>query len=140
MHVFLVQLILPVISILHRIPYIERMTYISTAITVALIMCMMFFMNYKMFVIAKKKRRATHDNTIKLKRNFTCVWVIVCFLICTIPLVVYCALKFGASNVIRSENVWTTFRLWASTIATMNCTFNCVILSWRNRILRRKLN
>jgi hypothetical protein len=137
----LIQLIVPFIPILRRVSYIRKEIYIATAISIALFLGMMFFMNYKMFVVAKKKRRATpDDSTIGLKRNSTCIWVITCFVVCTSPLIVYSVLKFGASYVIQSGNFWTTFRLWSSTIAPMNCTFNCVILFWRNRILRRKVN
>ena len=136
------QLIIIVVLLMHRISYMEKLTYIIIGpIIIVLILCMICYMNYKIFVIARNKRRATHDSTIEFNRNSTCVWVIACFLICTIPAIVFGAFKFGASNVIRNENFWTTFRLWSSTIATMNCTFmNCVILFWRNRFLRRNVN
>ena len=134
------QLIIIVVPLMRHIAYIKKLMYIIIAITAALILCLTCFMNYKIFVIARDKRRATLGSTIQFKRNSTCVWVIACFLICTIPAIAYSALKFGASNVVRNENFWTTFRLWSFTIATMNCTFNSVILFWRNRFLRRKIN
>ena len=133
----LTQLIFLFKPILRRISYPQKVTYIYTASTVALVLGAMFFMNYKVFMIARNKRQTTHSS-INLQRNTTCIWIIVCFLICTIPLIIYSALKFTASTLIQNENIWTTIRLWESTIAAMNSTLNCVILFWRNRILRRK--
>jgi hypothetical protein len=134
------QLIFIVVPLMRRISYMKKLIYIIGPIIIALILCTICYMNYKIFVIARDKRRATHYSTIEFNRNSTCVWVIACFLICTVPVIVFGAFKFGASNVIQNENFWTTFRLWSSTIATMNCTFNCIILFWRNRFLRRKVN
>ena len=110
---------------------------IYTVITFALLMSVMVFMNYRMFKIAGEKRRAMHDSVI-LKRNSTCLWVIGCFLICTIPLIVYCLLRTCNVSFMQKEYVWKTFKYWQSTIGTMNCTFNCVILFWRDRFLWRR--
>jgi hypothetical protein len=134
------QLIIIVVLSMHRVSYMKKLIYIIVSITITLILCTICFMNYKIFVIARDKRRATHGSSIEFNRNSTCVWVIACFLICTIPIIAYCALMFSASNVIRNEKHWPIFHLWSSTIATMNCTFNCVILFWKNRFLRRKIN
>ena len=110
---------------------------IYTVITFALLISAMVFMNYRMFKIAKEKRQAM-PNSVILKRNSTCLWVIGCFLICTIPLIVYCLLRACNVSFMQKENVWKTFQHWQSTIGTMNCTFNCVILFWRNRFLWRR--
>jgi hypothetical protein len=134
------QLIIIVVLSMHRVSYMNKLIYIIVSITITLILCTICFMNYKIFVIARDKRRATHGSSIEFNRNSTCVWVIACFLICTIPIIAYSALMFSASNVIRNEKHWPIFHLWSSTIATMNCTFNCVILFWKNRFLRRKIN
>ena len=136
----LTALATPILCYLHRVSYMQNLIYIYVTTGVALFFSMICYMNYKIFVIARNKLRATHDSSIEFKRNSTCVWVIACFLISSIPVIAYNALKFGASNVIQNENFWTTFRLWSFTIATMNCTFNCIILFWRNRFLRRKIN
>ena len=138
----LIMLAIPILRYLHRVQvsYMQNVIYIYGTISVALIFCMICFMNYKIFVIARDKLRATHGSPVEFKRNSTCVWVIACSLICNIPVIAYNALKVGASNVIRNESFWMTFRLWSFTIATMNCTFNCIILFWKNRFLRRKIN
>ena len=134
------SLCVPILRYLCRVSHMQNLIYIYVIITVALIFCMICYMNYKIFVIARNKTRPTHGSTIEFKRNSTCVWVIACFLICTVPAIAYNALKFGASNVIRNESFWTTFRLWSFTITALNCTFNSVILFWKNRFLRRKVN
>ena len=117
-----------------------KVILIYTATSVALLLCTMIFMNYKMFMIARQKKQAIRESSM-LKRNSTCLWVIGCFLICTIPLIVYCLLFVSSLGFMRDKNVQKTFNFWQSTIGTMNCTFNCVILFWRNRSLwQRKGN
>ena len=135
----LIALGIPILRYLHRVSYMQNVIYIYGTIAAALNFSMICYMNYKIFVTARNKLRATHGSPVEFNRNSTCVWVIACSLICNIPIIAYNALKFGASNVIRNENIWATFKVWVSTIATMNCTFNCIILFWKNRFLRRKV-
>jgi hypothetical protein len=134
------QLISLFVPILRRISY-KKVVYLLIAIIIPLVLCLIFFMNYKMFMIARNKRQATHSSIISQRNTiYTCLWIIACFSICTIPSIVYSTLKFAASTSTENENVWMIFRFWMSTMTAMNCTFNCVILFWSNRILRRKVN
>jgi hypothetical protein len=55
----------------------------------------------------------------------------------SIPMGVYTGLR------INSPELWThtldnanVAGIWAKTIALMNCTFNCLIFYWKNKVLR----
>ncbi len=112
---------------------------------------MLFFLNYKMFVVAKAKSRnnilphvtytpADKENKkhiFDLKKVSTCFLAIMCFFFCSCPGIVISGL-FSAQKVsLYDENV-VPLSLWMSTFVSINSTFNCLIFFWRNLILRRE--
>ena len=94
------------------------------------------FANYKLFRIAAEIRRRqaiSPKAMVHLKSISSCLLVVVCYLILSIPSFVYTALSFienPKSDVVKIS--WA----WGSTIATTNSTFNCLIFYWSNPILR----
>lgn len=132
----------PVVTILRLVPspQVNDVENKFIAVITALILCVMLFMNYKMFVIAKSKKRLTHSDCVDLKTNATCLWVIGCFFLCITPLIVYSAMRYAVANVIRNKCFWIAFRQWKNTTSTINSTLNCVMLFWKNRRIRRKVH
>ena len=133
----IIQLVQGFLPSFRHVPYSNDVTYVVIATINFVVVFSMCFMNYKMFAIGKRIRQATPDGTrpeADLKKNSTCVLVISCFLVCTTPLNVYTGLRFGASSITGNGNFGTPFRLWAVTLATLNSSFNCVILFWRKRL------
>ncbi len=100
----------------------------------------MLFVNYKLFIIARKSRRnngisSEMKKTFSLKNISSCLLAIACFVLLSIPTFVYIGLR------INSGFSWTLgdtdiAGLWATTITSMNSTCNCLIFYWKNKILR----
>ena len=110
------------------------------------------FLNYKMFIIARSKQNSVNEavssNTVnstnqnrkdrKVKfKNSTCFLAVVCFFICSMPQVIYSALRFTSRTGPPGREEWL-FNLWSSTFFSFNSTFNCLIFFWRNSTLRRE--
>jgi hypothetical protein len=100
----------------------------------------MFFMNYKLFAIARSRRnnRISPETkmTFSLKNISSCLLAVVCFVLLRIPVFVYIGLTTTMSEKkLNLDNVFVA-GLWASTITSMNSTFNCLIFYWKNKILR----
>ena len=108
--------------------------------------------NYKMFVIAKSKRKdlsvaptntATSSNQDRKRRklNFknisTCSLVVGCFFVCSFPQIMYSTSRLISNNTAYDRQV-LLFSVWSITFFTMNSTFNCLVFFWRNSILRRE--
>ena len=92
----------------------------------------MLFINYKLFTVARKNRR---NNKISPKNISSCLLAATCFVLLCIPTFVY----IGQS--LNNERTWALddvdiSALWSKTIVSMNCTFNCLIFYWKNKILR----
>ena len=100
----------------------------------------MLFINYKLFIIARKSRRnkgisPEMKKTFSLKNISSCLLAVACFVMLSIPVFVYIGLTInsGFSWTLDNTNI---VGLWARTIASMNSTFNCLIFYWKNKILR----
>ena len=100
----------------------------------------MLFINYKLFIIARKSRRnkgisPEMKKTFSLKNISSCLLAAACFVMLSIPVFVYIGLTInsGFSWTLDNTNI---VGLWARTIASMNSTFNCLIFYWKNKILR----
>ena len=107
----------------------------------------LFFLNYKMFVVAKAKSRinvlsnstCTKENSkhiFELKKVSTCFLAIMCFFLCSFPGIVISGLCAAQKVSLYDETV-LPLSLWFTTIVSINSTFNCLIFFWRNSLLRR---
>ena len=114
---------------------------IGLLIIIIIIFPPMLFMNYKLFAVVRKSRRNNRispetKKTFSLKNISTCLLAVVCFVVVRIPGFVYIGLTTTMSEKkLNLDNVFVA-GLWASTIASMNSTFNCLIFYWKNKILR----
>ena len=111
-------------------------------ITVIIIFPPMFFINYKLFTIARKSRRnkgisTEMKKTFSWKNTSSCLLAVACFLVLSIPMVVYIGLRMNSGSSLALDNAHIA-ALWAKTITSMNSTFNCLIFYWKNKVLRKE--
>ena len=119
---------------------------------VFLFLCIFVSSNYKMFAIAKSKRKdkriapadgAASSNQERKKRmvNFknisTCLLAAGCYFICSLPQLIYSSWRTTSSKSWNDSEI-RLFAIWCNTFLFMNSTFNCLIFFWRNSILRRE--
>ena len=129
----LLQFLILVAPISCSIPCLWKLCNIFIAVFVAILATVIPFINGRMFVIARQKRitpcvqRSTPS--AEAKRSHTCLVVIACFFICVSPLIAYNVSR------LRRLTFHEMFYYWATTLAIMNSTLNCVIFAWRNRTL-----
>ena len=95
------------------------------------------FINFKLFIIARKVHRERAVSPEKRKRKnlkniSTALWVVGCLMLFYIPWSLNIAFNLAEKslNTIRFSGVW------GLTCATVNCTFNSLIFFWKNKILR----
>ncbi len=100
----------------------------------------MFFINYKLFTIARKSRRKNGippemKNTCSWKNISSCLLAVVCFVVlCTLA-----SAYVGISTNLKDPSTLSKTHIAAflgKTIASMNSTFNCLIFYWKNKVLR----
>ena len=129
---------------------IEAAKIIMT-ICVPVFLCMLVYLNYKMFVIAKSKQandiivlgsQASSETEkkkrfVSFKRISTCSLAVVCTLICFCPSIVLLALCWMRETSLCQKQ-FTSLELWVSTSFSMSSTFNCLIFFWRITLLRRE--
>lgn len=116
------------------------------------------FLNYKIFMIARRIRKAEDRMTASLQLNeinnrpisalnlktrnnskgtSTCLCTVPCFFVCCFP-----ALLFHCIGLVSNPEwgVWEIanleWSLWVRTFASMNSTFNCLVFFWKNTNLR----
>jgi hypothetical protein len=101
----------------------------------------MLFINYKLFLVVRKSRKNKRispemKKTLSLKNKSSCLLVVACVVVISIPWCVYIGLRVNSletKNTLDNANlVW----MWALTISLMNCTLNCLIFYWKNKVLR----
>ena len=110
-------------------------------ITTALIVPAMLFINYKLFLVVRKSRknkRISPDmkKTLSLKNISSCLLVVVCVVMMSIPWCVYLGLRANSPETINTVDDADIAWMWAITISLMNGTFNCLIFYWKNKVLR----
>ena len=124
---------------------------VLTMIYPCILLILSSYLNYKMFMITKSKRkvervvpRAETLNKGEIKRhqiNFrkiaTCSLAVISFFICSFPQIVYSSFRLTSDRPFHDRQV-LSFNIWSITFVSMNSTFNCVIFFWRNLILRRE--
>ena len=122
-----------ILSLNHLIPY-----EVYAIIFFTIVIPPMMFFNYKLFKIARKNRENKATSS-QLKRSFSSknissvLLAVACFGVLSIPALVYIVQEMTSKTL---SNHVSLARLWAKTIGTMNCTFNCLIFYWKNKTLR----
>ena len=110
-------------------------------ITFILVIPAMLFINYKLFLVVRKSRknkRISPDmkKTFSLKNISSCFLVVACVVVMSIPWCVYIGLSIHSPETKNTLENATLAGLWGKTISLMNCTFNCLIFYWKNKVLR----
>ena len=100
----------------------------------------MLFINYKLFIIARKSRRNNGilpemKKTFSLKNISSCLLAVACFVLLSIPVFVYIGLTIN-SGFSWALDITNIAGLWTVTITSMNSSCNCLIFYWKNKILR----
>ena len=129
---FIVEMILRAISVNDFV--ISNKWY--AAILFSLFILPMLFINYKLFLVVRKSRknkRISPDmkKTFSLKNISSCLLAVACVVVLSIPTFVYIRLKINST-----ESNANLALIWTRTIVLMNCTFNCLIFYWKNKMLR----
>ena len=101
----------------------------------------MLFINYKLFLVVRKSRknkRISPDtkNTFSLKNISSCLLVVACVVVVSIPWCVYIGLRINSPETTNTLDNATLAWMWGITISLMNGTFNCLIFYWKNKVLR----
>ena len=99
----------------------------------------MIFINYKLFTIARKSRRnsevaAEMKKSFSLKNISTCLRVVACLLVLSIPNLVFIVLRLTSKENKNTLDNAELAGLWATTADAMNSTFNYLIFYWKNKI------
>ena len=96
------------------------------------------FINYKLFKISRKMRRRNvtlpeKKSKIRLQNINACLLVVACLAFLCIPAgshIVYGLVEGSTSESARFSD------LWAATTFVINCSCNCLIFFWKNKVLR----
>jgi ABC-type molybdate transport system permease subunit len=101
----------------------------------------MIFTTYKLFLVVRKSRknkRISPDmkKTFSLKNISSCLLAVACLVVVSIPLFVYIGLRINSPETKDTLDNANLAGMWAGTIMLMNCTFNCLIIYWKNKVLR----
>ena len=101
----------------------------------------MSFINYKLFIIARKSRRNNGispemKKTLSLKNISSCLLAVTCILVLSIPWSVYIGLAMTSKKTTTLSDSVNLALLWGRTFLSMNSTCNCLIFYWKNKILR----
>ena len=101
----------------------------------------MLFINYKLFQVVRKSRRNKRispdmKKTFSLKNISSCLLVVACVVVLSIPGFVYVVLRINSPETKNTLDNANVAGFWAITISLMNCTFNCLIFYWKNKVLR----
>ena len=97
------------------------------------------FLNYKLFKISREVHRRISTSPekrarINLKSISTCLLVVACLVVLSIPNCIYIIFNMNTENK-EASNARLSF-IWTITFVTMNCTFNSLIFFWKNTVLR----
>ena len=100
------------------------------------------FINYKLFIIARKRQRGNEispeiRNRLSGKHISSCLLAIACFVVLFIPTLVQIGFVMASKKTATlSDEVHKLLLLWAKTFIAINSTCNCLIFYWKNKILR----
>ena len=101
----------------------------------------MIFFNYKLILVVRKIRKNKGmlpeiKKTFSLKHVSSCLLAVACVVVFSIPLCVYIGLSIHSKETPYTLDNANLAAFWARTMALMNCTFNCLIFYWKNKVLR----
>jgi hypothetical protein len=101
----------------------------------------MLFINYKLFLVVRKSRKNKRisremKTPFSLKNISSCLLAVACVVVVSIPIFVYIGLRLNSPETGYTLDNANLAGLWAKTISFMNCTFNCLIFYWKNKVLR----
>ena len=110
---------------------------LNLIILMALFLPPFIFVNFKLFIIARKVRRERAISEEKGKRKnlkniSPALWVVGCLMLLYLPTSLNIAFNLAG----KSFNTITFSSIWALTCSTMNCTLNSLIFFWKNKVLR----
>ena len=114
---------------------------VHTIIISILVIPAMLFINYKLFQVVRKSRKNKRispgiKKTFSLKNISSCLLAVACVVVISIPWCVYIGLRINSPETAYTLDNANLAWMWARTIALMNCTFNCLIFYWKNKVLR----
>ena len=101
----------------------------------------MLFINYKLFLVVRKSRKNKRisldmKKTFSLKNISSCLLAVACVVVVSIPGFVCIGLRINSPETTNTLDNANLAVMWARTIMLMNCTFNCLIFYWKNKVLR----
>ena len=101
----------------------------------------MLFINYKLFLVVRKSRKKKRispemKKSFSLKNISSCLLAVACGVVVSTPGCVYVGLRINSPETRYTLDNANLAGFWAITIALMNCTFNCLIFYWKNKVLR----
>jgi hypothetical protein len=101
----------------------------------------MLFINYKLFLVVRKSSKNERispnmKKTFSLKNISSCLLVVACLVVISIPGFLYIGLRISSPETTHTLDNANIAGIWAITISSMNCTFNCLIFYWKNKVLR----
>ena len=140
LRLFTIMIVLQLINVVGpTIAKIRPLTipgYTLTGVLVSASYIVTFYMNYKIFIKARRARRTLNKSRyVSIKRNSTCLLAVGFLCCCTLPAVVYYGLD--AMSLCNNDTL-IILNFWARTAAGMNSTFNCLIFFWKNENLRNE--
>ena len=115
--------------------------YIHSIASSIIIAPPMFFINYKLFRIARKNRRNKSPEikrSFSLKNIYSCLLATACLLMLAIPGILFIGLEMASKKKLWLYDYAKFAGLWTRTAASMNSTCNCLIFYWKNKILRKE--
>ena len=115
--------------------------HVHTLILCILLIPSMLFINYKLFLVvreSRKNKRMSPDmkRTFSLKNISSCLLAVACVVMLSIPTFVYIGLRINSPETRYTLDNASLARIWATTIALMNCAINCLIFYWKSKVLR----
>ena len=101
----------------------------------------MLFINYKLFLVVRKSRKNKRisldmKKTFPLKNISSCLLAVACLVVVSIPWSGYIGLRINSPETKNTLDNAGLAGMWVITISLMNCTFNCLIFYWKNKVLR----
>ena len=110
---------------------------LNLIILMALFLPPFMFVNFKLFIIARKVHRERAVSQEKRKRKnlkniSAALWVVGCLMLLYLPTSVNIAFNLAG----KSLNTTRLSTTWGLTYITMNCTLNSFVFFWKSKVLR----
>ncbi len=128
-----------ILELIHLKNFISSQTRLLIFVTI--LFPPMIFINYKLFIIARKSRRNNEispeiKKTVSLKNISSCLLAVACIVVLSIPASVYVGLGITSKETTTLSDNGNLARLWSRLFFSLNSTCNCLIFYWKNKILR----